>query len=244
MVGNYVLWESVRRVNIGGKLLTNYLKEIVSYRQWNMMDETMLINEVKESLCYCSLDYLAEVKQNRKCVSGRHVTDIVKEWVLPDYQTIMRGYSRDPQPRVRPSTGTESSQSGEQVLRMGIERISIPEVLFHPSDIGINQKGVAEALVESVQSVPPEYRALMYENILLVGGSSKFPNYEKRLNQELRKHVPAQYKLKTNLPSSPELYSWIGLSSVGNDSLLPVETITKSMYMEHGSARLRHKLRG
>lgn len=27
------------RLNVGGKLLTNYLKEIVSYRQWNMMDE-------------------------------------------------------------------------------------------------------------------------------------------------------------------------------------------------------------
>lgn len=27
------------RVNVGGKLLTNYLKEVVSYRQWNMMDE-------------------------------------------------------------------------------------------------------------------------------------------------------------------------------------------------------------
>lgn len=24
---------------MGGKLLTNYLKEVVSYRQWNMMDE-------------------------------------------------------------------------------------------------------------------------------------------------------------------------------------------------------------
>lgn len=26
-------------MNVGGKLLTNYLKEVVSYRQWNMMDE-------------------------------------------------------------------------------------------------------------------------------------------------------------------------------------------------------------
>ena len=27
------------RLNVGGKLLTNYLKEVISYRQWNMMDE-------------------------------------------------------------------------------------------------------------------------------------------------------------------------------------------------------------
>lgn len=37
-----------RRLNIGGKLLTNYLKELVSYRQWNMMDEYLLMNQVGE----------------------------------------------------------------------------------------------------------------------------------------------------------------------------------------------------
>ena len=34
------------RVDIGGKLLTNYLKELVSYRQWNMMDDTMIVSKV------------------------------------------------------------------------------------------------------------------------------------------------------------------------------------------------------
>jgi actin-related protein 6 len=37
----------MRRLNIGGKLLTNYLKELVSYRQWNMMDEYLLMNQVR-----------------------------------------------------------------------------------------------------------------------------------------------------------------------------------------------------
>ena len=35
-----------RRMNVGGKLLTNYLKEVVSYRQWNMMDEFKIIDQV------------------------------------------------------------------------------------------------------------------------------------------------------------------------------------------------------
>ena len=33
---------AVKRINIGGKALTNHLKELVSYRQWNMMEETMV----------------------------------------------------------------------------------------------------------------------------------------------------------------------------------------------------------
>jgi len=42
-----VMRKGVRRVNLGGKALTNYLKELVSYRQWNMMDEYVLMDDVK-----------------------------------------------------------------------------------------------------------------------------------------------------------------------------------------------------
>jgi hypothetical protein len=34
------------RLNVGGKLLTNYLKEILSYRQLNVMDEFDLVTNV------------------------------------------------------------------------------------------------------------------------------------------------------------------------------------------------------
>lgn len=46
----------LRRIDVGGKILTNHLKELVSYRQWNMMDETYIMNDVKEQSCYVSTD--------------------------------------------------------------------------------------------------------------------------------------------------------------------------------------------
>jgi len=42
------------RIQVGGKILTNYLKEVISYRQWNMMEETFLVNDVKETTCFVS----------------------------------------------------------------------------------------------------------------------------------------------------------------------------------------------
>ena len=42
------------RINIGGKLLTNFLKELVSYRQWNLMDQGKLLEVVKENTCFLS----------------------------------------------------------------------------------------------------------------------------------------------------------------------------------------------
>ncbi|KAJ7633827.1 actin-domain-containing protein, partial [Mycena polygramma] len=46
MEGN-VVWSAVKRLEVGGKLSTNQLKELVSFRQWNMMDETYIMNHVK-----------------------------------------------------------------------------------------------------------------------------------------------------------------------------------------------------
>lgn len=42
----------VRRIDVGGKLLTNHLKELVSFRQWYMMDQTSVMEHAKEECCY------------------------------------------------------------------------------------------------------------------------------------------------------------------------------------------------
>lgn len=47
-----VVRDAARRINLGGKALTNYLKEVVSYRSMNMMDEFVLMERIKEQLCY------------------------------------------------------------------------------------------------------------------------------------------------------------------------------------------------
>lgn len=52
-----VILEGVRRLDVGGKHLTNYLKEVVSYRQLMVMDETYVMNQVKEELCYVATDF-------------------------------------------------------------------------------------------------------------------------------------------------------------------------------------------
>jgi actin-related protein 6 len=38
------------RIDIGGKLLTNLLNEIISYKEYNLTGETLLVNDIKEQL--------------------------------------------------------------------------------------------------------------------------------------------------------------------------------------------------
>lgn len=45
-------------------------------------------------------------------------------------------------------------KTGEQILRLANERFAVPEMLFHPSDIGIQEMGIPEVIVDSIQSLP------------------------------------------------------------------------------------------
>ena len=49
------------RIDIGGKLLTNHLKHMISFRQWNLVDETYIVNAVREACSYVSVDYKGDL---------------------------------------------------------------------------------------------------------------------------------------------------------------------------------------
>ena len=48
--------KATQRINVGGKLLTNLLKEFLSFRQVNVQDCTHLVNLLKEKYTYLSTD--------------------------------------------------------------------------------------------------------------------------------------------------------------------------------------------
>nr|XP_012143207.1 PREDICTED: actin-related protein 6 isoform X2 [Megachile rotundata] len=54
--------EGIRRIDVGGKLLTNHLKEIISYRQLHVMDETYVINQAKEDSCFVSQEFFKDME--------------------------------------------------------------------------------------------------------------------------------------------------------------------------------------
>lgn len=59
---NFTLNYGVKRLDLGGKALTNYLKELVSYRSVNVMDESFTMDDVKEKLCFVSLDVARDLQ--------------------------------------------------------------------------------------------------------------------------------------------------------------------------------------
>jgi actin-related protein 6 len=84
---------------------------------------------------------------------------------------------------------------------MNNERITVPEILFNPSDIGIYQAGIPETIVQSVTALHPDMHATMYSNIVLMGGCTMFKGFKERLETELRALVPAEYPINITLPA-------------------------------------------
>lgn len=232
VVGGRELAECARRLNIGGKALTNQLKRVVSYRSWNMMDETVVMNAVKERLCYVSMDYMGELAATKK-----RENPFRRDYILPDLSTI----GADPLGHVR--RDDEALDGSEQVLVMNNERMSIPELLFTPSDAGISQGGVAEMIHESVLAAPEEFRAELYANIVLVGGNCLFQNFADRLVQELRPLVSSIYDVNVSVSDNPVLAALRGgVQAVSEEETPLYRMVTKMEYEEEGSHALAAKL--
>jgi len=81
----------ILRVNVGGKILTNHLKEVISYRQLHVMEETYVMNQCKEDLCFMSTDFDRDLKIAK---TKWPKNTIVRDYILPDYTTVNRGLIR------------------------------------------------------------------------------------------------------------------------------------------------------
>lgn len=82
-----------------------------------------------------------------------------------------------------------------QVLALNNERFMVPEVLFQPSDIGLQQGGLAQTIAEAVEATHLDLHPLLYSNIVCTGGCATCPGFQQRLYSELRALVPDEYEV-------------------------------------------------
>ncbi|KJE91257.1 hypothetical protein, variant 2 [Capsaspora owczarzaki ATCC 30864] len=162
------------RIDVGGKVLTNYLKDVLSYRQINLMEETHVVNEMKEKACYVATDLQHELEKAKQRPSSNTIS---VDYVLPDYTTIMKGFVRAPVAR----TGPANMSSDEQLVKLNNERFSVPELLFHPSDVGIKQTGIPELIGLVVESLEEAAQYYAYQNVVLTGGNARFSGFQARM---------------------------------------------------------------
>ncbi|KAJ4349603.1 Actin- protein 6 [Didymosphaeria variabile] len=248
-----LLHSAVRRLTVGGKLLTNYLKELSSLRHYNMLEETYLLNEIKEAVSFVAPTTQQFSKDLERTWKGRLGdkreldSSIVLDYVLPDYEQSVHGYVRPHDPaKSRMRRGLQPLQGPrEDLLPLGNERFAVPELLFNPADIGIREVGLPGAVIEALSGLPESLRVAMLANVVVVGGNTLIPGFMDRLEGELRTLVPSQYLLNIVRADDPIKHTWLGAARFASrPDLMKEALVTKAEYDERGSTWLGKKFAG
>lgn len=214
------------RIDIGGKLLTNYLKEIISFRQMNVMDDFQLINQLKEEVCA-----ITETNDLSFPKFRCDFSDTRRVFILPDFQKTFHGVVLDE---------GMVDDSSHQFLKMGSEYVNVPEIFFSPTDISMNQQGIVEAASNCIHSFPKQEASLICENILLVGGNTQFFNFKRRFQSELQKRVKIFDFVNVSESNDDSIVaSWKGASIFAELAMNNVDAhskyfVSRCEYEEHG----------
>ena len=124
---------------------------------------------------------------------------------LPSRRLVPDTFALD-QTRLTQANGESNGHAvdEEQILYMGNERFIGSELLFNPSDIGLNQSGLPETIAYVINQLPDELRGLYWANIGIFGGLGNVENLGERLERDLRAVCPAEYEIGIF-----EAYEWV-----------------------------------
>ncbi|KAF1742725.1 hypothetical protein MXB_5614, partial [Myxobolus squamalis] len=174
----YVMPNSIHRIDIAGRDLTEHLLKLFSERGYSFITtaEREIVRDMKEKLCYVALDYKQEV------LNYEFEADNTKKYELPD----------------------------GRVIELGSERFRCPELIFQPSLVGVESKGVAETSYESIMQCDIDIRRDLYSSIVLSGGSTMFPGLPERMHKDIMAFVPLSVKVRIASPPERKYSVWIG----------------------------------
>lgn len=174
----FAMPHSIMRIDIAGRDVTRYLKALIRKEGFNFRTtaEFEIVRMIKEKVCY-----LASNLQKEESID----TDKAS-YVLPDGNTL----------DVSSSPLSIASLINFFRFQIGQARFRAPEVLFKPDLIGEECEGIHEVLMYSIQKSDMDLRKMLYQNIVLSGGSTLFKGFGDRLLQEIKKNVAKDMKIR------------------------------------------------
>ncbi|XP_034654005.1 actin-like protein 53D [Drosophila subobscura] len=215
----YSMSHGCQRLDLAGRDLSDYLCTLLTERglQMTTSAERDIVRDIKEKLCYVSLDYQQELmKQSPRLQLDSTADGCEREaeiFELPDGQQI----------------------------RLGSERFRCPEALFQPGLLGLQMQGVHVATHKSIHKCDIDLRRDLYENIVLSGGTTMFPNLGERLQRELSLLAVPSTRIKIKACPERRFAVWLGGSVLASLSSFQDMWINSAEYEEVGCSIVHRK---
>ena len=135
---------------------------------------------------------------------------------------------------------TSSSKSYDlpdgKTITIDNERFRCPEALFQPSLLGMKYAGIHKICFDSIMKCDVNIRDVLFNNIVLSGGSTLFPGIADRMQKEITALAPPTIKANIIAPPERKYSVWIGGSIVASLSTFQDVWISKQEYDEFGPA--------
>jgi len=145
-------------------------------------------------------------------------------------------------------TKDENNESGRifrlpdgSQLDIGNARFRAPEVLFRPDLVGEECESLHEVLLFAIQKSDTDLRKILYQNIVLSGGSTLFKGFGDRLLSEVRKLAPKDIKIKISAPQERLYSTWIGGSILASLDTFKKMWVSKKEFEEEGQRAIHRK---
>lgn len=127
------------------------------------------------------------------------------------------------------------------ILEVGPARYRAPEVLFRPHMLGEECEGIHEVLMYSIQKSDMDLRKMLYQNIVLSGGSTLFKGFGDRLLSEIRKHAAKDMKIRIAAPQERIYSTWMGGSILASLDTFKKMWVSKKEFDEDGQRAIHRK---
>ncbi|KAF1746844.1 hypothetical protein GCK72_023302 [Caenorhabditis remanei] len=128
-----------------------------------------------------------------------------------------------------------------QMITIGSERFRCPEALFQPDLLGMESPGIHETFFSSIMNCDIDLRKELMNSIVFAGGTTMFPFFKERFQNEITALAPPSVTVKALAPPERKYSVWIGGSILASLTTFSEIWISRNEYEEFGSAIVHRK---
>ncbi|CAG8956714.1 hypothetical protein HYFRA_00012258 [Hymenoscyphus fraxineus] len=203
------------RFDVAGDDISDYMKQILNQREGSAFSNLSQVDQKEAANAIKEkIGYVAQDYEYDIQIAARPEKSLDKNYELPDGKHIT----------------------------VGRERFMAPEANFQATLVGLSQPALSVEIFNSVMKAKASLRPKLFGNIVLAGGNTLFPGFQRRLQKELTGNSSlAGIQVKIEAPDN-RLYSvWAGGSMLASLRTFENHWISKEEYAEVGASIVHRK---